>query len=93
MGRIVLKLYVAFQPIERQLPSGPVDVEITLPEYQGHKVICAVINGLGKTESTHTFPLFSFWHTLDVSTLAPGLYVVQLVVDGRVVQVERLVVQ
>lgn len=73
--------------------SGPVDVEITLPEYQGHNVKCDVIDGLGKTVSTHSFPPFSYRHTLDVSAFAPGLYVVQLIVDGQVVQVERLVVQ
>ena len=72
--------------------SGPVDVEITLPDYQGHTVICDVIDGLGKTVSTHAFPPFSYRQTLDVSAFAPGLYVVQLIVDGRVVKAEKLVV-
>ncbi|MBK7344723.1 MAG: T9SS type A sorting domain-containing protein [Saprospiraceae bacterium] len=72
--------------------SGPVDVEITLPEYQGHNVVCDVIDGLGKIVSSHTFPPFSYRHTLDTSAFAPGLYVVQLIVDGRVVKAEKLVV-
>lgn len=73
--------------------SGPVDIEITLPEYQGHKVMCAVMDGLGGTVSTHTFPPFSYRHILDASTFAPGLYVVQLIVDGQVVKAEKMVVQ
>ncbi|MBK7344725.1 MAG: T9SS type A sorting domain-containing protein [Saprospiraceae bacterium] len=72
--------------------SGPVDVEITLPEYQGHQVGCEVIDGLGRTVSSHTFPHFSYRHSLDASAFAPGLYVVQLIVDGRVVKAEKLVV-
>ncbi|MBK7344835.1 MAG: T9SS type A sorting domain-containing protein [Saprospiraceae bacterium] len=72
--------------------AGPVDVEITLPDYQGHTVICDVIDSLGKTVSSHTFPPFSYRHSQDTFAFAPGLYVVQLIVDGRVVKAEKLVV-
>ena len=72
--------------------SGPVDMEITLPEYQGHNVVCDVIDGLGKIVCTHSFPPFSYRQTLDISAFAPGLFVVQLIVDGRVVKAEKLVV-
>ncbi|MCF8239140.1 MAG: T9SS type A sorting domain-containing protein [Saprospiraceae bacterium] len=72
--------------------SGPVDVEITLPEYQGHHVQFDVFNALGVKVSSHTFPPFSYRYTLDTSLYGSGMYTIHLVVDGQVVRTEKLVV-
>ncbi|MBK7344837.1 MAG: hypothetical protein IPJ06_18105 [Saprospiraceae bacterium] len=71
--------------------SGPVDMEITLPEYQGHKVIVPSLTALADSVQS-SLPTVQLPAYVGCLCFRSWLYVVQLIADGRVVKTEKLVV-
>jgi hypothetical protein len=72
--------------------SGPIYLDITLPEYSNKDVHIEVINSMGQVVHHHTFPDYAYMHTIEPGLLSSGMYYVRLLYNERQVTTERLVV-
>jgi hypothetical protein len=72
--------------------SGPIYLDITLPEYSNKDVHIEVINSMGQVVHHHPFLDYAYMHTIEPSLLSSGMYYVRLLYNGRQVATERLVV-
>lgn len=71
---------------------GPVEVEVTLPNYQNEQMELVLYDALGRPVHQHRFPAYSYILRFDTSHLAPGVYLLQLRDHQRVIATERVVV-
>ncbi|MBP6185655.1 MAG: T9SS type A sorting domain-containing protein [Saprospiraceae bacterium] len=70
--------------------SGPVYLDITLPEYSNQDVHIEVVNSLGQVVHRHRFPDYAYIHILESGLLSTGMYYVRLLYHGRQVATERM---
>ena len=71
---------------------GPVEVEVTLPNYQNEQMELVLYDALGRPVHQHRLPAYAYIHRFDTSHLAPGVYLLQLRDHQRVIATERVVV-
>ena len=71
---------------------GPVEVEVTLPDYRNADLELALYDALGRPVHQHRLPAYAYIHRFDTSHLAPGVYLLQLRDHQRVIATERVVV-
>jgi len=72
--------------------SGPIYLDITLPEYGNTDVHIEVIDALGQVVHSHRFPDYAYMHIIDSDQWSSGVYFVRLLYHGRQVATERMLV-
>ncbi|MCF8239507.1 MAG: T9SS type A sorting domain-containing protein [Saprospiraceae bacterium] len=72
--------------------SGPVQVEITLPDYGRQDTELVIHDALGREVHRHRYPPYAYLYTWDTSNVPSGTYVLQLVSDLQTVATNRVVV-
>ncbi len=72
--------------------SGPVQIEITLPEYGGKDTELVIHDALGREVHRHRFSPYAYLHLWDTSQVPNGTYILQLYSDERPVATSRVVV-
>ena len=72
--------------------SGPVQVEITLPDYGRQDTELVIHDAMGREVHRHRYPPYAYLHTWDTSNVPNGTYIIQLVSDQQTVATSRVVV-
>ncbi len=73
--------------------TDQVQVNLTVPEYApGKKTDIVILNVVGEVVIKYPMPDFAYLATVDISSLASGVYAVQLRQRNQVMAVEKLVV-
>ena len=72
--------------------SGPVQVEITLPDYGRQDTELVIHDALGREVHRHRYPPYAYLHTWDTSNIPNGTYILQLFSDQQTVATNRVVV-